>query len=119
MWKIVDLALGGLLLLGGVLHAFGSLRAYPSLAPELVWALSGSLAAILLGVLNIVRANRPRDRPLAWITLLGTLCWVAVALAFGAAINNAWDLRVLYHALVATALTALSLRTVLGRSAEP
>jgi hypothetical protein len=119
MWKIVDLTLGGLLLLGGVLHAYGSLRTYAFLTPELVWSLSGSLAAILLAVLNMVRANRPRDRTLAWITLLGSLCWVAVALAFGAAINNGWDPRVLYHALVATALTAMSLRTALGRGAEP
>jgi hypothetical protein len=114
MIKIIDRVFGALLLVGGALHAFGSISAYPRGSDVLVWALSGSLAAILLAVLNLVRASRPQDRTLAWITFCGSLCWAAVALAFGMAIGNVADPRVLWHAISALVLAAFSVRTAIG-----
>jgi hypothetical protein len=116
MRKIIDRLFAALLLVGGVLHAFGSIYGYRLGSEVLVWALSGSLAAILLAVLNLVRAGRPEDRTLAWITFCGCLCWAAVAIAFGAAIGNVADPRVLWHAISALALAAFSLRTAIGRA---
>jgi hypothetical protein len=110
----VDQFFGGLLLIGAILHGFGSIANYPARSQILVWALAGSLAAGLLAVLNLVRARRPADRTLAWITFFGSLCWVAVAIGFGVAIGNVYDPRPLWHAITALVLAAFCLRTALG-----
>ena len=60
--KVLDRVLGWLLVVGGLLHALGSWTAYRNAPPELLWALSGSLAALLLAALNLLRAGRPQDR---------------------------------------------------------
>jgi len=112
----IDQAFGGLLLIGAILHAFGSIANYPMRSQTLVWALSGSLAAGLLAVLNLVRVGRPADRTLAWITFFGCLCWVAVAIGFGMAIGDIYDPRPLWHAISAFALALFSLRTAMGRA---
>jgi hypothetical protein len=111
---IVDRLLGALLLVGAVLHAFGSFASYPLGSAALVWALSGSLAASMLAVLNLVRAGRPRDRTLAWITLFGCLCWAGIALAFGSAIGRVADPRVMWHVICALGLMLLSMRTIVN-----
>ena len=110
----VDQFFGGLLLIGAILHAFGSVANYPPRSQVLVWALSGSLASGLLAILNLVRAGRPADRTLAWITFVGSLCWVAVAIGFGLAIGNINDPRPLWHAISALVLAGFSLRTGIG-----
>lgn len=113
MFKIVERTLGGLLLLGGILHGFGSFKAYAFLTPMLVWALSGSVAALLLAALNLMRVDRPRDRTLAWISLAGCIAWIAIAIAFGLTLDNAFDPRVLYHVIVTIGLAAFSLNSAL------
>jgi len=113
--KALDRFFGALLLVGSVLHAYGSISSYQLGSTELVWALSGSLAGVLTSVLNLVRAGRPQDITLAWITLIASICWAAVAVGFGAAIGNPTDPRVLWHVISALALTAFSVRTVVGR----
>jgi len=42
----IDRIAGWLLLIGAILHAYGSYLAYPYLSSNLVWALSGSVAAL-------------------------------------------------------------------------
>jgi hypothetical protein len=111
---IVDRLLGALLLVGAALHAYGSLASYPLGSAALVWALSGSLAASMLAVLNLVRAGRPRDRTLAWITFVGCLCWAGIALAFGSAIGRVADPRVMWHLICALGLMLLSMRTIVN-----
>lgn len=91
--------------------AEGRIAGYSIGSEVLVWSLSGSLAAGLLAVLNFVRAGRPEDRTLAWITCVGSLGWVAIAVGFGAAIGNVIDLRVPWHAIAALVLAGFSLRT--------
>jgi hypothetical protein len=115
--RAIDRLFGALLLIGACLHGIGALRAYPPGSDTLVWSLSGSLAAGLLAVLNLVRADRPADHVLAWITLVGSLCWVAIAVAFGAAIANVADPRVLWHAIAGLVLAGFSLRTLSNRRA--
>jgi hypothetical protein len=117
--QAIDRLFGLLLLIGACLHAVGAVRAYPLGSDVLVWSLSGTLAAGLLAVLNLVRAGRPDDHTLAAITLAGSLAWFGIAIAFGAAIGNVVDPRVLWHAIAALALAGFSLRTLLKRSQLP
>jgi len=111
--RTIDRALGGLLIVGALLHALGSLRAYGSQPTTLVWALSATLAGLLLGTINLVRAGRPHDRALVWISIVGCVAWVVQAIAFGVSIGSPLDPRVLIHAVNAAALAvvaAVSLR---------
>ncbi|MGD0642250.1 MAG: hypothetical protein ABSC22_16000 [Roseiarcus sp.] len=112
--KTLDRVFGALLLVGSALHAFGSISYYRFGAQELVWALSGSLAGGLTAAVNLVRSGRPDDTTLSWIALVASVCWIAVAMGFGAAIGNLVDPRVLWHAICALALAVFSLRTALG-----
>ena len=111
--RLVDRIAGWLLLIGALLHGYGSYRAYPSLSSNLVWALSGSVAALLLAGINLLRVSRPDDRPLAWICLAGSLLWVGVVVAFAATLPNPVDPRPLYHLIVTMVLVVFSLRTAL------
>jgi hypothetical protein len=110
---IIDRVFGWFLVLGGLLHAYGSWDGYRNTPELLLWAWSGSLAALLLAALNLLRIERPADRPLAWVCLAGCVAWIAVALGFGAVIGNVFDARALIHALNAAVLAAMSVRTLL------
>ncbi len=114
--KTLDRTFGVLLLVGSVLHAYGSISFYRLGSPELVWALSGSLAGGLTSVINLVRAGRPEDTTVAWISLVASICWAIVAVGFGAAIGNLIDPRALWHLVCALALAAFSVRTAVGRA---
>jgi hypothetical protein len=111
--KIADRTLGALLLIGGVLDGFGSYQAYANAPSVLVWALSGSLAAILLAGINLLRIDRPGDHALAWVSSAGCLAWIAIAVAFGLTLGNPLDPRVLYHVIATLALAVFSLRAAL------
>jgi hypothetical protein len=115
--KIVDLIFGWLLVVGSLLHAFGSIGAYGNTPVTLVWALSGGLAGLLLASLNLLRVGRQNDRTLAWVSFLGCLGWIAVALAFGKVIGNMLDFRPLTHVIITIVLALMSLRTALRASA--
>jgi len=108
----IDRVFGWLLVVGALLHAFGSVTGYGAQPETLVWSLSGTLAALLLAVLNLMRVGRPADRSLALLCLVGGLAWVAVALGFGAAIGNVFDARALIHAVNAAVLAGFSARTL-------
>jgi peptidoglycan/LPS O-acetylase OafA/YrhL len=111
----IDRIAGWLLLIGALLHGYGSYLAYPSLSSTLVWALSGSVAALLLAGINLLRVNRPNDRPLAWICLAGCLLWIGIVCAFAATLPNPIDPRPVYHLIVSLVLVAFSLRTHWGQ----
>ncbi len=108
----VDRGLAWLLVLGALGHLFGSWSGYRQQPETLVWALSGSLAALLVAAINLLRVGRPHDRGLATVCLAGSVAWTAVALGFGSAIGNVLDPRVLMHAVTAVLLAAMSLRTL-------
>lgn len=84
------------LVLGSLLHAGGSWVGYRANPELLVWALSGSVAGLLL----------------AWVGFAGGVAWVCVALGFGFAIGNPLDPRALIHAVNAALLCAMSIRTI-------
>jgi len=67
--------------------------------PIPLWALSGSLAALLVAALNLLRVGRPTDRPLAWVSFAASVAWGAVTVGFGAAIGHLADPRAVIHAV--------------------
>ena len=69
----VDRTFGWLLIVGAILHAAGSLAASRENPQLLVWALSGSLAALLVAALNLLRVNRPLDKQLALLSFVGSV----------------------------------------------
>ena len=118
---ILDRIFGWLMVVGGLLHAGGSWRAFHNDPSQLLWALSGSLAALLVAALNLLRVGLPTDRPLAWVSFVASLAWLAVAAGFGAVIGHLTDPRAVIHGVNAAVLAGLSLRTLMQapRGAPP
>ena len=106
----IDRAFAVLLSLGAAGHTMGSLTLLEAGSGIQVWSLGSALCAFLLGALNWVRAGRAADRTLAWITGLGSLGWLGVAVGFGLSIGRLGDFRVVWHGLCAVALTLFSFR---------
>jgi hypothetical protein len=113
--KTIDRVFGWLLVVGAILHSIGSLVALRGNPGVLVWALSGSLAALLVAALNLMRVNRPADRTLAWVCAAGSIAWTLVAIGFGASVGNVLDPRALYHTIAGAALAVFSVRTATSR----
>lgn len=118
MIKRIDRIFGWLLVVGAAGHTVGTIMWTQPMSGIFIWSLGSALAAGLLGALNIVRAGRPEDKTLAAITLVGTGCWVLLALGFGVSIDNLLDPRAMFHAIVSIVLTIFAGLTLWGRSAN-
>jgi hypothetical protein len=116
--SLVDRIFGVLLFLAACGHTVGTILWTQPMSGVFIWSLGSSLAALLLATLNIVRAGRPDDKTLAAITLIGTTCWAAVALAFGKSIGNLLDPRPLGHVIISIVLVMFSAATLRGMSKE-
>jgi hypothetical protein len=99
------------------LHAAGSVEAYGDRPDTLLWALSGTLAGLLLAGANLLRTARPGDSWLAALCLFGCLSWIAIDISFGNLIGNVFDFRVLMQGATAAILAAFSARSLLARTA--
>ena len=110
--KSLDRLFGWLLVVGGLLHALGAWNANHGKPDVLLWALTGSLAAFLIAAINLLRAERPHDRPVAWLSLAGSIAWLTVALSVGKLAGNFLDARVVSNALNAAVLAAMSIRSL-------
>lgn len=121
--KYLDRLFGWLLVVNGLLHALGAWNANHGRPGVLLWALTGSAAALLIAAINLLRAERPHDRPLAWLSLAGSIVWLTVALSVGKLAGNFLDARVISNALNAAVLAALSIRSLrvghLARAGSP
>lgn len=115
--KVADRIFAWLLAVASLLHAAGSWAMYKDRHETLLWALSATLAGLLLASVNLLRAGRPRDRTLAWISFAGCLGWLALVVGFGRLIGNLFDFRVLIQGGIAVALALFSLRTALAAGA--
>ena len=102
----------GLMTFAAAGHLLGTFTLIEHGTQTFVWSLAGVLAAALLVALNVMRMNRPNDRTLGWVSLVGCLCWVVIVLLFGSAIGNIIDFRVLLHVVAALGLSILSWRTL-------
>ena len=113
--RVADRILGCLLILGGVGHTFGSLQGYKSDQMTLLWSLCASLFIFLLGAVNLVRAGRDRDVPLAWICLVAGLCHIVSSLRFGFLIGNMFDFRPLIFVVITLGLCGMCVRTLIAK----
>src|SRR3954447_24276891 len=109
--KAVDRVFSCLLIVASLVHALGSFRAYDSMPEILLWSLSPTVAGLLLAGINLLRAGRPYDYNLAWLSFAGCLAWISIAIAFGPLIGNLLDFRVLIQGAIALVLAMTSLRT--------
>jgi hypothetical protein len=115
LWmRILDRILACILILGGLGHGVGSYIAYWNEPITLLWALSASMLSLLIAAINLLRAGRPTDRPLAWIAFASSLALAISAFTFGVLIGNIYDVRALLNGFAALALAALSVMTALG-----
>lgn len=96
--KILDRACIVLLTLGTLGHLFGTFSFFEFGSQVFVWSLSGSLAAGLIVVLNILRHLKD-DMAIATTALISGLLWIGIVLLFGQSIGNISDPRVLMHAV--------------------
>lgn len=115
--KIVDRIFSLILILGGLLHGMGSFVMYKSAHMTLLWSLCASLLAMLIAAINLLRVERPTDRPLAWICFAGSLSWAAATFAAGMMIGNIFNPRPLTHWVTALVLAGFSLQAALKRGA--
>jgi hypothetical protein len=98
-----------------LLHAYGSVVSYGNAPRTLVWALSGSLAGLLVAAVNLLRTGRlVVDHSLAWVSLAGSVGWVVVAYAIGRVTGNLFDFRPLTHMILGTGLAGMSIRTLVA-----
>jgi putative Ca2+/H+ antiporter (TMEM165/GDT1 family) len=118
MLKTIDRIFGWLLIIGSLGHTAGTIMWTQPMSQIFIWSLGSSLAAALLGTLNLVRAARPNDQTIAVITTVGTACWALLAFAFGKSIGNLLDPRPLIHMITALVLVAMGVLTIL-RSTQP
>ncbi|HEV2273874.1 MAG TPA: hypothetical protein VGR96_06890 [Acidobacteriaceae bacterium] len=98
------------MVISAFLHGFGSYQVYRGQPMVLLWAESAGLAEVLLAALNLLRAGRPEDRPLAWVAAAGCSVWLGAVGVFGHLIGNILDFRVLIQAFVTVVLLVFSLR---------
>jgi hypothetical protein len=108
MLKVVDRIFGWLLVLASCGHTVGTILWTKPMSDIFIWSMGSSLAGLLLGTLNIVRAGRPDDKTLATITMVGTACWALLTFAFGRSIGNVFDLRVVGHVVISIVLVIFS-----------
>lgn len=111
---LLTMVLGWLLILGAILHGFGTWRRIGHETTEFVWSFGAALAALMIGVLNLLLIHRPRDAALALLAATSALAWAAVAQAFGRAIKNRYDPRVVWHLCCGVGLAFLSALTLMG-----
>ena len=110
--KTADRVFGWLMILGTCLHTVGTFLLTKFMSDVFVWSLGASIAGFLLGALNLVRAGRPADKTLAYITVVGTLLWAMLAVTFGVSIGNGFDPRVITNVIISAALVFFSIRTI-------
>jgi hypothetical protein len=108
----LDRILSILLILGGIGHTLGSIHAYKDEPMTLLWSLCASLFVFTLAAVNLIRAGRPADKPLAWTGLLAGLCWIVASLRFGALIGHLFDPRPMIFAVITLGLCIFCVRTL-------
>lgn len=116
--KLIDRIFGCLMFLGGIGHGFGSYMAYKNDHITLLWAWSTSFAVFLLAAVNLLRARREGDRPVAWISMAGCLVWIGFVVWFARLLGNPLDFRPLINLIIAAVLTGFSVRSLLRANAR-
>ena len=114
--RYLDKGLAILLVINATGHTLGVLRYYHGQPDALFWSLTATVLILLLAAINLLRAARPGDRALAWITTGANGAYAVVVAAFGLyLVHNPFDPRAVVLTLVSLGLMAFSLRTALAR----
>ena len=112
MLDMIIRLLAVLLVIGAGLHGWGSLMAFKTRTPERAWSLGSAAFATFLGAFAWLLPTAP-SVAMSWLLAGGCLAWVLTVGAFGRAIRNLPDPRVLYHLVVAGALiVAVAIRAI-------
>jgi len=78
----IDAVLGWILMAVGFVHVLATFRLRPQLDPRALWFLSGGLAMLYQGALNVVRVRYGAVAPgLRWVSAAANLAGLAFALA--------------------------------------
>lgn len=107
--RIVELILCGLLALAALAHLGGTLAGYELGTEIFVWSVSATCFVFLLVFVHVLRIYRPGDRPVRLAAIAGSVVWIGLALAFGAAVGDILDPRALTHAVITFGLLATTL----------
>ena len=81
----------------------------PSLV--LLRSLDAGFAQLLLGTVNLVRAERRHDLVLARICVIGNLCWLASTIAATVLLRPVATIPLLLQSVVCLVLLVLSMRS--------
>jgi hypothetical protein len=111
--KIVDRVFAVILILGGLLHGVGTFQLYAHEPMTILWSLCATMLALLVAAVNLLRVERPGDRPLAWISFAGSLSWAVAAFTAGVLIGHIFDPRPMMHWVTALVLAGFSLKAAL------
>lgn len=109
--KTVDYVFGWLLVLASLMHGAGSVAAYRHKPELLLWAEAATLASLLLAAINLLRAGRPGDHTLAWVSCAGCAGWILVAFGFGRLVGTLLDPRAVSHEAITLVLLVFSFRS--------
>lgn len=115
---LLDKALAVLLVLGALGHTMGSIQFYKNQPHALFWALNASILIVVVAAINWLRANRPNDSGLAWVSAAATFAYAGLSFGFGFLIGNPFDWRALSFGIVSLILAGSSLLTALKRQAS-
>ena len=115
---VLDRILSALMILAGIWHAVGSIRYYQD-EMTVLWALCSSMFIVLFGVVSLLRASRPGDKPLACISLVSGIAWVWATLRFASITERFADWHVLVVLIITIGMCIFSVRSMmLGKSQE-
>lgn len=115
--KGLNRIVASLLALGACGHAYASLEGYRAMPETLVWALAGSVLMLLIATLNVLCGERASDHALNALALVVNAAWGALAVAYGLAIGDVFDPRVLANLAFILALAAFRLTNLVPRTA--
>lgn len=110
--RTIDRIFGWLMLVSALLHCIGTIAAHLPQS-ETLWSMGSGLAELLLGYINVMRANRPGDCQLAWASVVGCVGWLVLIVGFARLIHSFTDFRVLIQAVVTLVLLAFSVRSAM------
>lgn len=95
--KTPDYLFGWLLVVTSLMQGASSVLAYRHKPELLLWAEAATLASLLVAAINVLRAGRPGDRVLGWVSCAGCVGWILVAVSFGCLAGSLFDPRALSH----------------------
>jgi hypothetical protein len=108
--RTLDRIFGWLMIAAALLQAATCTAIYHHAPELLLWSLTACLAELLLGGINLIRAERRHDVVVARLCVAGNAAWIAVTVASAVLMRHFLEARVLLQLVVAATLLGLSMR---------